>query len=82
MKKVFYIGLVGIGLFATSCTKQTITPVSTTTDEAPTWRSTSGDGGKATTDDSADDTDGNTLVSDGAITDPNNDKDETIRKKH
>ncbi len=80
MKKVIYIALVGAGLFTVSCSKQNIKP--NTSDEAtalPVWRSAAPGATTATDENSGD---GGVLTSDGAITDPNSDKDENARKKH
>lgn len=78
MKKVIYIALVGAGLFTVSCSKQNIKPNSEETTALPVWKSAAPAASTAT-----DDTAGDGVVtSDGAITDPNSDKDENIRKKH
>lgn len=79
MKKVIYIALVGAGLFTVSCSKQNIKPNSEETTALPVWKSAAPAASTA-----ADDTvgDGGVITTDGAITDPNSDKDENIRKKH
>jgi hypothetical protein len=73
MKRVIYISLVFVGLMAVSCSKQNIQPNTGTTQEIPTWRSTSDD---------ANSNGGATSTGEGEITDPNNDKDETGRRKN
>jgi hypothetical protein len=73
MKRVIYISLVFVGLLAVSCSKQNIQPNTDTPQEIPTWKSTSDD---------ANSNSGATYTGEGEITDPNNDKDETGRKKN
>lgn len=75
MKKVIYIALVGAGLFAVSCSKQNIKPNSEETTALPVWKSAP----SSTTEESSDD---DVITTEGAITDPNSDKDENTRKKH
>jgi len=79
MKKVIYIALVGAGLFTVSCSKQNIKPNSEETTALPVWKSAA-PAATTATDDTAGD--GGVITTDGAITDPNSDKDENIRKKH
>jgi hypothetical protein len=79
MKKVIYIALVGAGLFTVSCSKQNIKPNSEETTALPVWKSAAPSATTATDDTAGD---GGVVTSDGAITDPNSDKDENIRKKH
>jgi hypothetical protein len=71
MKKVIYIAFVAVGFFAVSCTKERIQPCTQNSGDAPVWRSAS------TGDDTEGDGTGN-----GSITDPNNDPDESSRKKN
>lgn len=73
MKRVIYISLVFVGLMAVSCSKQNIQPNTDTPQEIPTWRSTSDD---------ANSNSGAASTGEGEITDPNNDKDETGRRKN
>jgi hypothetical protein len=75
MKKVIYIALVGVGLFTVSCSKQNIKPNSEETTALPVWKSAA----SSTTEESSDD---DVITTEGAITDPNSDKDENTRKKH
>lgn len=75
MKKVIYIALVGAGLFTVSCSKQNIKPNSEETTALPGWKSAA----SSTTEESSDD---DVITTEGAITDPNSDKDENTRKKH
>lgn len=82
MKKVIYIALVGAGLFTVSCSKQNIKPNSSGTGETtalPVWKS-AGPGDASSTDETSGD--GGVITTDGAITDPNSDKDENSRRKH
>ena len=83
MKKVIYIALVGAGLFTVSCSKQNIKPNSEETTALPVWKSAA-PAASTSTSTSTDGTvsDGIVITTDGAITDPNSDKDENIRKKH
>jgi hypothetical protein len=78
MKKVIYIALVGAGLFTVSCSKQNIKPNSEETTALPVWKSAAPAASTSTEENAGDDV----ITSDGAITDPNSDKDENIRKKH
>jgi hypothetical protein len=78
MKKVIYIALVGAGLFTVSCTKQNIKPNSQETIALPEWKSAA----PAASTDSDQSAGEGEITSDGAITDPNSDKDENVRKKH
>jgi len=71
MKKVIYIAVVAVGFLAVSCSKERIQPCTQNSGDAPVWRSTSA-GGTA---------DGGGSIG-GAITDPNNDPDESSRKKN
>jgi PBP1b-binding outer membrane lipoprotein LpoB len=80
MKKVIYIALVGAGLFTVSCSKQNIKPNSEETTALPVWKSAA-PAASTSSDDTAGEG-GGAVTSDGAITDPNSDKDENIRKKH
>ena len=74
MKRVIYISLVFVGLLAVSCSKQNVQPNTDTPQEIPTWRTSSDD---------ANSNDGGTFVTgEGGITDPNNDKDESGRRKN
>lgn len=75
MKKVIYIALVGAGLFTVSCSKQNIKPNSEETTVLPVWKSAA----SSATEESSDD---DLITTEGAITDPNSDKDENTRKKH
>jgi hypothetical protein len=72
MKRVIYIGLVAIGFFAVSCSKQTVKPASENSNQIPTWKTTSTDFSGVNS----------TSAGNGGITDPNNDKDENTRKKN
>lgn len=73
MKRVIYISLVFVGLLAVSCSKQNIQPNTDAPQEIPTWRSSSDDTNAA----------GDTSTTgEGGITDPNNDKDESGRRKN
>lgn len=71
MKKVIYIAFVAVGFFAVSCTKEKIQPCSQSAGDAPVWRASS----------TGDDSDGESTGG-GSITDPNNDPDESSRKKN
>jgi hypothetical protein len=73
MKRVIYISLVFVGLLAVSCSKQNIQPNTNTPQEIPTWRTSSDD---------ANSNSGNAVTGEGEITDPNNDKDESGRRKN
>lgn len=72
MKRVIYIAFVAVGLLAVSCSKENIRPNRAGSSELPVWRSTSGDGSIG---------DG-VITDDGAITDPNNDRDENSRRRN
>jgi hypothetical protein len=72
MKRVIYIGLVLIGFFTVSCSKQTVQPASENLNQIPTWKTTSTDFSVLN----------GTSDGNGGITDPNNDKDENTRKKN
>lgn len=72
MKRVIYIGLVSIGFFAVSCSKQIVKPASENLNQIPTWKTTSTNFSEANS----------STNGDGEITDPNNDKDENTRRKH
>lgn len=69
MKKVIYIAFVLVGLMAVSCSKESIQPNKATAEEIPVWKSSG----------SVSD---NTSTGDGAITDPNSDRDESSRKRN
>lgn len=69
MKRFIYIAIVAVGFLAVSCSKETIKPTAQNEQEVPVW--------KAASDGTSDD--GNTT---GGITDPNNDKDESSKKKN
>ena len=71
MKRIVIIAFLFGGLAAVSCSKETIRPTAETSQEIPTWRSA---------EEPDDETAGETGV--GAITDPNNDKDETTRRRN
>ena len=69
MKRVVYIAFVAVGMFAVSCSKENIRP-NGPVQELPSWRS------------SMQDSDNTGSSSEGTITDPNNDKDESSRRKN
>lgn len=69
MKKVIYIAFVLVGLMAVSCSKENIQPNKATSEEIPVWKSSG-----SVSDD--------TSTGDGAITDPNSDRDENSRKRN
>ena len=71
MKRVVYIAFVAVGILAVSCSKENIQPNNGKSGAIPVWMST--------TDGSIDD-DG--VSGDGAITDPNNDRDENSRRRN
>jgi len=71
MKRFIYIAIVAVGFLAVSCSKETIKPTAQNEQEVPVWKSAS----------SGPSNGGNT-TSGGGITDPNNDKDESSRKKN
>lgn len=73
MKRVIYISLVFVGLLAVSCSKQNIQPNTNAPQEVPTWRTSSDD---------ANSNGGTSTTGEGGITDPNNDKDESGRRKN
>jgi len=73
MKRVIYISLVFVGLLAVSCSKQNIQPNTDSPQEIPTWRTTSDDANSNMS---------TTVSGEGGITDPNNDKDESGRRKN
>lgn len=90
MKRFIYIAIVAVGFLAVSCGKETIKPTAQNGQEVPVWRSASddgdsddgtSDGGSLTVGSIGDDTIGDDN-STGGITDPNNDKDESTRKKN
>jgi len=72
MKRIIYIGLVTIGFFAVSCSKQKIQPAVENSNQIPTLKTTSTNFSILN----------NTSDGTGGITDPNNDKDENTRKKN
>jgi hypothetical protein len=74
MKRVIYISLVFVGLLAVSCSKQNIQPNTDAPQEIPTWRTSS--------DDANSNSGGTVVTGEGEITDPNNDKDESGRRKN
>ncbi len=75
MKKVIYIAIVAVGFFAVSCTKQNIRPFTQNSEETPVWRT-------GTTHVSDENTSSGSGAGSGSITDPNNDPDESSRKRH
>jgi hypothetical protein len=77
MKKVIYIAFVAVSLLTVSCSKENIAPnpnFGDGTSDVPVWRCGSED------DSTEEDTDES--EDDGNITDPNNDRDESSRKKN
>lgn len=72
MKRLVYILFVFAGLAVVSCTKDQIRPNTDEAQQIPVWRSTS----------SGTNTDDGSSNGPGSITDPNNDKDESSRRKN
>ena len=72
MKRIMYISFILAGMTMVSCSKEQIRPTADSTGEVPVWKSS-----KSSTDDSNSTTGGT-----GTITDPNNDKDESTRRKN
>lgn len=70
MKRFIYIAVVAVGFLAVSCSKETIKPTVQNDQEVPVWKAASSDPSN----------DGDTNGT-GEITDPNNDKDESSKKK-
>lgn len=68
MKRFIYIAVVAVGFLAVSCSKETIKPTAQNDQDVPVWKSASD--GNSDNDNSG-----------GGITDPNNDKDESSKKK-
>jgi hypothetical protein len=72
MKRIAYISFILAGLAVMSCSKQAIHPIADSDQEVPVWKSS-----KNGVDDVINPGGGT-----GTITDPNNDKDESSRRKN